>query len=74
MEKSISYLERYEDTIDKVNELQKKVRALEDRYETNFKSLWNVLSMTEAAVFDHIKENKQKALKKSDEKENSPNK
>ena len=48
-------MERYEDVIEKVQEIQKKVRALEDRYETNFKSLWNVLSMTEAAVFDHIK-------------------
>jgi RNAse (barnase) inhibitor barstar len=52
-------MERYEDVVDKVKEIQKKVKGLEDRYETNFKSLWNVLSMTEAVVFDHIKENKQ---------------
>lgn len=69
LEKSMSFMERYEDVVEKVNEIQKKVRALEDRYETNFKSLWNVLSMTESAVFDHIKENKQKAMKKGDGKE-----
>lgn len=39
-------LEKCEDVIDKVNSIQKKVKAMEDRYETNFKSLWNVLSMT----------------------------
>lgn len=63
-EKSMSLMERCEDVLDKVNDIQKKIRAMEDRYETNFKSLWNVLSMTEAVVFDHIKENKLKNQKK----------
>ena len=39
---------------------------MEDKYESGFKSLWNVLSMTEEAFFDHIKEHKQ-----AREKENS---
>lgn len=39
-------MERYEDVIDKVQEVQKRVKGLEEKYETNFKSLWNVLSMT----------------------------
>lgn len=58
LERSISIMEKYEDVVDRVYEIQKKVKGLEDRYETNFKSLWNVLSMTEAAVFEHIKENR----------------
>ena len=53
-------MEKYEDVVDRVYDMQKKMKGLEDRYETNFKSLWNVLSMTEAAVFEHIKENRQK--------------
>ena len=51
-------MEKYEDVVDRVYDMQKKMKGLEDRYETNFKSLWNVLSMTEAAVFEHIKENR----------------
>ena len=35
------------------------MRSMEDKYETGFKSLWNVLSMTEEAFFDHLKEHKQ---------------
>lgn len=31
---------------------------MEEKYETNFKSLWNVMSMTEAVVFDNLRENK----------------
>lgn len=46
LERSISMMEKYEDVVERVYELQKKVKGLEDRYETNFKSLWNVLSMT----------------------------
>lgn len=46
IEKSTSMLGQYEDFVQKLSELQKKVRAMEDKYETNFKSLWNVLSMT----------------------------
>lgn len=63
MEKSISMLGQYDDFVYKVNELQRKVKAMEEKYETNFKSLWNVLSMTESAMFDYIKENKVKILK-----------
>ena len=29
---------------------------MEDKYETNLKSIWNVLSITESALFDHLKQ------------------
>ena len=51
LERSISIIDKYENVEEKLHEITKKVKSLEDRYETNFKSLWNVLSMTEAAVF-----------------------
>jgi len=36
---------------------------MEDKYETNLKSIWNVLSMTEGAVFDFINKEKEKEKK-----------
>jgi hypothetical protein len=51
---------QYDDFVEKVIELQKKVKNMEEKYETNFKSLWNVLSMTEGAIFDFIKDSKGK--------------
>ena len=53
------YEEKYGDANEKITHLQHKMRAMEDKYESGFKSLWNVLSMTESAFFDHIKEYKQ---------------
>ena len=40
--------------------VDKRLRSMEDKYETNLKSLWNVLSITESAIFDHLKEVKPK--------------
>lgn len=34
------------------------MRSMEDKYETNLKSIWNVLSMTEGALHDHLKAGK----------------
>ena len=40
------YEEKYGDVNEKILHLQHKIRAMEDKYESGFKSLWNVLSMT----------------------------
>lgn len=68
-------MERYEDVVEKVQGISKKVKSMEDRYQTNFKSLWNVLSMTEEAVFEHIRLNKMNhstsSLPKEKEKDKS---
>lgn len=45
-EMSLSVMEKYEDVSDKINCIQQKIKGMEDKYETGFKSLWNVLSMT----------------------------
>lgn len=57
---------QYDDFVSKVNELQRKVKAMEEKYETNFKYLWNVLSMTESAMFDYIKESKMRIEREKD--------
>ena len=38
--------------------MEKKIGKFEDKFETNMKSVWNVISMTEAVVFDHLKNEK----------------
>jgi hypothetical protein len=43
---SLSVMEKYEDVSDKISCIQQKIKGMEDKYETGFKSLWNVLSMT----------------------------
>lgn len=53
-------LEQYDSVVERIAEIQRKIKTMEDKYETNFKSLWNVLSMTESAVFDYIRDNKLK--------------
>ena len=62
-ERSLSFIEVYEekysDFIEKINSIQAKMRSMEDKYESGFKSLWNVLSMTEEAFFAHLKQHKQ---------------
>ena len=49
-ERSLSVMEKYEEKYGDVNEkilhLQHKIRAMEEKYESGFKSLWNVMSMT----------------------------
>lgn len=39
---------------------------MEDKYETNLNSIWNVLSITEGAIFDHLKETKEKRCKEKE--------
>jgi hypothetical protein len=65
-EKSLSVMEKYEDVSDRINLLQQKIRSMEDKYEAGFKSLWNVMSMTESALFDHIKEHKNNLQRNGD--------
>lgn len=62
---SISVLGQYDGVIGKVSDLHKKVKAMEEKYETNFKSLWNVLSMTESAVFEYIRDTKLREKEKA---------
>lgn len=40
--------------------VDKRLKAMEDKYETNLNSIWNVLSITEGAIFDHLKETKER--------------
>lgn len=39
---------------------------MEDKYETNLNSIWNVLSITESAIFDHLKETKERRCKEKE--------
>ena len=39
--------------------IDKRLRSMEEKYQTNLKSIWNVLSITESAIFDHLKEEKE---------------
>jgi hypothetical protein len=57
LDKSISaFVELKVETIEeKLNSIDKRLRSMEDKYETNLKSIWNVLSITESAIFDHLK-------------------
>jgi hypothetical protein len=49
-----------------VESLERRLKTMEDKYETNLKSIWNVLSITEGAVFDHLKQCRQQ--EKAEEK------
>ena len=56
------YEEKYGDMKNKMNQIQSKVKAMEEKYEAGFRSLWNVMSMTESAFFDHMKEHKMRDI------------
>jgi hypothetical protein len=57
LERSVSaFVELKVETIEeRLGHLEGRVKSMEDKYETNLKSIWNVLSITEGALFDHLK-------------------
>jgi hypothetical protein len=66
LEKSISaFVELKVETIEeRVICVDKRLKNMEDKYETNLKSIWNVLSITESAIFDHLKDARKSCLEK----------
>jgi hypothetical protein len=62
LDKSISaFVELKVETIEeRVVCIDKRLKGMEDKYETNLNSIWNVLSITESAIFDHLKETKER--------------
>ena len=62
LDKSISaFVELKVETIEeRVITIDRRMKSMEEKYETNLKSIWNVLSITESAIFDHLKDSKSK--------------
>jgi hypothetical protein len=56
-----------------VGAIDRRLKGMEDKYETNLNSIWNVLSITEGAIFDHLKETREKKCTKEPVRVNDQN-